>query len=201
MALLLSDLELRLENARADLEAARQILNDSRLPVDEAENRAHAAWQKKKSAIESLVATRNAANACGLGRSIAVSLAETRIQTRIAAASREIRSIIQSSKQVCAIFEWAWNTYLAARALEVQVLGEMEVQATKVTTTDDTHSVGSGVMTRHGVPIPQQLREAMSREQEELLQRKRELVLPDDAHYDPQYDDVELLQRRRRPWV
>jgi hypothetical protein len=197
----LAELESQLQSARSELEAARQILNDARVPLDAAERDARAAWARKKSALASLNATRNAALACGLSKSASVLASEARFQARIQAASGEIRTIVSASHQVCDIFEWAWDSYLAARVREGEILNSMIECAAEVRQAASEGSDTGEIESTQVHKMRLQLAQSLANKEREKQERRSDLSLPDEAHYDPQYDDREILERRMRPWV
>ena len=190
--MLLSDLEVRLEQARAELEAAREILNDARLALDKVEGRARDTWLKKKAALHSRAVTLACAAACGLKASPSTLAAAARFQARADAATAEIRAIIDSSRHVCDLFESAWNSYAVARSKEIdtlQLISDLSVEIALPINSVKVHK------------LMQDLIVAQESKAKENVQRRRELSLPDESHYDPQYDERELLERRMRPWV
>jgi hypothetical protein len=193
MSLQLPELEARLQEARAELETAREILDDARHSLDEVEACARAAWSKKKAALHSRAATIAAASACGLQDSRSTLAAVARFQAHANEAVGEIRVIISSSKQVCELFEWAWDTYIAARSKEIDLL-----QCISDFSTEKPEPPTPPIQLN---TIKKDLQEALQAKIKEQVQRKRELSLPDDPHYDPQYDSRELLERKMRPWV
>jgi len=183
-----------LSTAQRDLEAARVLLDQARAELDAVETRAREAWRRRNAASKSRDLTVQSARACGLLGTSSMVAAIRRWDHRIGAATMEIREIIESSKQTCALFEWVWEAYRNARAAEIRILQDRP----PINVAErERHSSSEQSRTRVQADLKQSLESQAS---EEKL-RRVELALPDDEHYDPQYDDAELLQRRMRPWV
>lgn len=189
----MAELEEELGSVRANLESARTLLEEARIPLEAAEQQAKSAWTRRKAALASLAATAKAAQACGLGGSRSTLLAVSRLRERADREAATIRKVIESSHQTCEVFESAWAAYAAGRAEELIVLTSIaEAQISADSPPEEIER--KRLVVREFAEIKRIVRN-------EETQRKQDLGLPDDPHYDPQYDDRELLERRNRRWL
>jgi hypothetical protein len=183
-----------LRAAQQELETARALLEQARTELEAFETRARDAWRRRNAASDSRVLTIRSARACGLFGTSSMAAAIRRCDNRIAAATIEIREIIESSRQTCALFEWVWEVYRKARAAEISVLQ----QRPPITVAEPERR---SITEERLAAVRTALEESLATQASEEKLRRVELALPDDEHYDPQYDDAELLKRRMRPWL
>jgi hypothetical protein len=177
-----------------DLESARTLLAEARAQMEDVEARAKDAWRRKNAAADSRRLTVRTAHACGLTNTATMLAAIRRCDDRVDTATNEIHEIIESSKETCSSFERAWEAYRNARAAEIHILRLRS--ATEVIEPERQIDHKERLM-----PAQVRLEHALESQRREEKLRRSELALPDEEHYDPQYDDVELLQRKMRPWV
>jgi hypothetical protein len=198
-----SSREADLELIRQKLELTEAALRTARAALSLFETRVNFAWSKKKAALTSRALTHRNAAACGLAGSPVVAASLRRFDDRVEDATCEIRAIIQESQQVWHAFAAAWDDRLSVRKHQIAVLEQLAPLE------PDCSTALESTLTTSQTPTPDSQRPTLirqlsaAREQitHEEAQSKRELLLPDEAHYDPQYDEVEILQRRNRPWV
>ena len=187
----LRSLQKRLADAQANIEAARDLLAEARKPLEAAENEATATRARLEAARQSLTATRRGATACGVHNTSTMRVAIARIERRIDVETTHIRSVIASARQVCDIFEWAWNRCIEARQEEVRVLEAISLAIQLEPKETEVRHIGSV----NALHIAER---SLVRERSE---RNVDLALPDEDHYNPQYDEAELWERRNRPWL
>ena len=190
-------LQEALAAARAEVAVARQILDDSRTPLYQLELAVKRCRTKKKARIDSLKATESAARAAGIGKASAVVVA--RKKKEIEEVIVEIRDMIAGAGPMCDAVDTAWDLYLAARDAERRAL---ESLATVETHQREEQKKVAELKKK----AKQELTELSTVLVEEKKQKAQETARENfaaegDEHYDPRYDEREILLRRRRPWV
>lgn len=210
----LQDLEAQLVSIRDEVRAARSILAEARVPLELAEAEVKKCWARRKAALGSLESSKRAARSCGLDKTASAKLSSERFQRRVDEVGAEIKKIVHASREICKNFETAWALYLAAQNTETGLLAaiaEFQIRAweggppgSRVEDGGLREPISS--MTLEPIRGRQakaraELRELQADRAKDEVLRLKELGLNDDGHYDPDYDEHELLLRRIRPWV
>lgn len=187
-------LESQLRSMRERVKEARAALSQARIPLQDLENRARRARDRKRATLESMRVTLNAARACGLGGSASMRSTVARLRAKADEATTEVRELIQSAGTVCAAVDRAHDELRNLRVLEAETL----LALAHLTEHEQAEAADRDRRQREVLRELEELEETRRREQAE---RERELGWIRDPHYDPQYDEWEILLRRARPWV
>jgi hypothetical protein len=188
------DLELSWQEARAIVAARRAVALQKRAALEVYDARLAATRRRRRAAEQSLVLTKRVTAACGLDRS-AVTLGRlARFQRAIDECREEARCIIGAAEPLCAEFDVACSELREARVIERDALQAILAARESVQLSVEREKQRTA-----------QLRAEMTRlegiRRLEEVTRARELKWEQDCHYDPNYDDWEILARRNRPWL
>lgn len=208
----LAILESRLEASRSEVVAAREILVVARGKLNAIEDRAKRSWRRRNAAVESLNITKRTARACGLERSRSTTVSVNRIQTSIDHEKEEVRVIVESANSICQEFYAAWGLVRVARKEEeASLLAIIAESASRDTAAKRVlpSAPADSVVRDTAVDIVEQRRRNARSELKELertmdleeKERQKDFAGESDGHFDPDYDDWEILLRRVRPWV
>jgi len=180
--------------ARAGVDEARLVLVEARRRLEGVEQKVRRCWQARKAALGSLKATIAAQRNCGSEGNAVARLSLARIQARADSATNEIHALIDSAAEICREFYSAWNAYGSARNAEHVIL---EAIATAIASKPSQE----GLVARRRSEARAELErlDPVRREEEEA--RRKDFAVGGDEHFDPSYDDRELMLRRIRPWV
>lgn len=208
----LATLEARLEASRSEVVAAREILAVARSKLNAIEDRAKRSWRRRNAALESLRITKRTALACGLERSRSTTVSVNRIQTSIDNEKEEVRIIVESANSICQEFYAAWGLVRVARKEEEAALLAIIAESARhdsaaksvlrdATVDSVVHDTAVDVVEQRRRDARRELKELERTMELEEKQRRKDFAGESDGHFDPDYDDWEILLRRVRPWV
>lgn len=190
----LQQLESELDTVRNNVRDARITLDEARIPLQKAEKELKTSWTRRKARQGSLYATQRAARACGLERSPSTALSVGRIQTQIDAATEEIHRIIDSSADICKNFDAAWALYSSSRLEEKRVVELISVIGIE-------RAQEEPLMRRRREQARTELSELERTDKADEIQKRKDFSVDSDGHFDPNYDEREILIRKMRPWL
>jgi len=190
----LSSEESQLTAAREHVAVTREALDECRTRLSGVDQLLRRLWQKRKAALGSFEATERAQHNSGMtGRPLA-KLSLARIEARATEALKEIHELVSSSESVCNDLYSAWETYISARKVEAQSL-ESIAAAQAPAVSEETRYANRRREARAELIALERVRK------NEETERRKDFALDNDGHFDPNYDERELLVRRMRPWV
>lgn len=189
-----TELDSRLLAARESLDAARRILLPLRHSLRVVDERARSVRAKWRNAEQARRVSMQAAVASGRGSSKSTRLMMNSAQERIDEVRNELGLVIDGAGPLCDELDRAWASYMKARDEEHDILDQLvELQSAQ------RHATITDALAKEE-PSVERARIAATR-QMEREERDSELAWSDRGHFDPHYDEQELLLRRLRPWV
>jgi hypothetical protein len=183
-----------LSGARAGVDEARLVLVKARGRLEVIEQNVRRCWRSRKAALGSLKSTIAAQRNCGSTGNAVARLSLARIQGRADNATSEIHALVDSAGETCREFHCAWNGYLSARNTERKVL---ETIAVAIAARPSEEAITA--RRRSEARAELERLEPVRRKEEEA--RRADFGVESGRHFDPNYDERELMLRRIRPWV
>ncbi len=180
------------DEANRHLDAMRSELAAARHAIDALDAIVSKLRARRAAAEASLRGTARAAAGSGLLESASVRLSLSRHQAVIDATRLDIRRLVQVSSPACEEYIRAAAEVRAARHAAIDALGAL-VAFRVATSRPNTQAKRSDEAS--------QLFEKLRKQREIELEDRIARHLPDEAHFDPRWDEWELWQRRHRPWV
>jgi len=184
------EIERLLAEARASIRDSLENVVKARDQVDSFEDRVILHRARRRAALDSLALTNRACKASGLDQSAMMLWSLKRLQQLVEEATKQIHATIVEAQPACELLTRAHEVLRVARLAEIEA-NSLRRDEKVLHVSDQPEDASSSRGRLAGA------RDQLIVEKEE---RERGLAWL-DGHYDPRYDDRELLLRRARPWV